>query len=79
HDHPFITQAGYEISADDVVTLTRTLLTWPDRWHELAVVLQQINTGIASQQLSDLVDESYSPDAEDALNVITCADVANPG
>ncbi|CAI0806616.1 alpha/beta hydrolase [Serratia entomophila] len=79
HDHPFVTQAGYEISADDVLTVTRSLLLWPERWHELATLLHQLDAGIAGQQVSDLIDESYSPDADDALNVITCADVADPG
>ncbi len=78
HDQPFVTAAGYEISADDVLTVTRSLLLWPERWHELATVLRQLDAGIAGQQVSDLIDESYSPDADDALNVITCADVANP-
>ncbi|MBH3291824.1 alpha/beta fold hydrolase [Serratia marcescens] len=78
HEQPFVTAAGYEISADDVLTVTRSLLLWPERWHELATVLRQLDAGIAGQQVSDLIDESYSPDADDALNVITCADVANP-
>ena len=61
-----------------MLTVTRSLLLWPERWHELATVLRQLDAGIAGQQVSDLIDESYSPDADDALNVITCADVANP-
>ncbi|CAI0798403.1 alpha/beta hydrolase [Serratia ficaria] len=79
HERPFVTQDGYEISADDVITATRSLLPWPERWHELATLVRQINGGIAGRQAADLIDESYSPDADDALNVITCADVADPG
>ncbi|MEX0632197.1 alpha/beta fold hydrolase [Serratia ureilytica] len=29
HEQPFVTAAGYEISADDVLTVTRSLLLWP--------------------------------------------------
>lgn len=78
HAAPFVTQAGYEIYPDDVIAVTRALLLWPQRWPELAQVLEQIASGQAGEQASTLIDESYAPDAEDARNVITCADSATP-
>lgn len=36
HDAPYVTSSGYEISADDVITLTRNLLPCRERWPELA-------------------------------------------
>ncbi len=78
HDTPFVTRSGYEISADDVITLTRNLLLWRERWPELARALRKIDAGAADDEVTDLIDESYTPDADDALTVITCADVAQP-
>lgn len=78
HAEPFVTQSGYEISADDVITLTRNLLPWRERWPELASALHKIDAGTADDKVTDLIDESYTPDADDALTVIACADVARP-
>lgn len=79
HDTPFITQSGYEISAEDVITLTRALLPWHERWPELASALRKIDAGAADDDVTNLIDESYTPDIDDAQTVITCADVARPG
>lgn len=78
HDAPFVTRSGYEISADDVIILTRNLLPWRERWPELANALRKIDAGTADDEVTDLIDEGYTPDADDALTVITCADVARP-
>jgi pimeloyl-ACP methyl ester carboxylesterase len=78
HDTPFVTPSGYEISADDVITLTRNLLPRRERWPELAAALGKIKAGKADDGVADLIDESYSPDADDARTVITCADMATP-
>jgi pimeloyl-ACP methyl ester carboxylesterase len=78
HDTPFVTPSGYEISADDVITLTRNLLPWRERWPELATALRKIDEGKADDAVTDLIDESYTPDADDARMVITCADMAKP-
>lgn len=79
HDAPFVTRSGYEISADDVITLTRTLLPWHERWPELANALRKIDAGTAGDEVTDLIDEGYTPNTDDAQTVITCADVARPG
>ncbi|MDQ9125037.1 alpha/beta hydrolase [Serratia fonticola] len=78
HDTPFVTPSGYEISADDVITLTRNLLPRRERWPELATALRKIDAGKADDAVTDLIDESYTPDADDARTVITCADMAKP-
>ncbi|PVZ86645.1 alpha/beta hydrolase [Serratia sp. S1B] len=78
HDTPLVTQSGYEISADDVITVTRRLLPWKARWPELANALRKIDTGTADDEVTDLIDENYTPNADDAEAVITCADMAKP-
>ncbi|WP_337264693.1 MULTISPECIES: alpha/beta hydrolase [unclassified Serratia (in: enterobacteria)] len=78
HDAPLVTQSGYEISADDVITLTRSLLPWHERWPELAAALRKIDAGAADDEVTDLIDEGYTPNTDDAQTVITCADVARP-
>lgn len=78
HDTPLVTQSGYEISSDDVVTLTRNLLPWRERWPELANALRKIDSGTADDQETDLIDENYSPNTDDARMVITCSDTARP-
>ena len=78
YETPFVTPAGYEISADDVITLTRNLLPRRERWPELATALRKIDTGKADDAVANLIDESYTPDADDARTVITCADVGKP-
>lgn len=78
HDAPFITPSGYEISADDVITLTRNLLPKRERWPELAAALRKIDEGKADDAVTTLIDESYTPDADDARTVIACADMGKP-
>ncbi|WON78610.1 alpha/beta hydrolase [Serratia sp. UGAL515B_01] len=78
HSAPFVTQSGYEISSEDVVTLTRNLLPWRERWPELANALRKIDSGTADDQETGLIDENYSPYTDDARMVITCSDTARP-
>ncbi|WP_411753955.1 alpha/beta fold hydrolase, partial [Serratia sp. (in: enterobacteria)] len=78
HDTPFITPSGYEIAADDAIILTRNLLPKRERWPKLAKALGKIDAGKADGGVTDLIDESYTPDADDARTVITCADMAKP-
>ncbi|MBF7688183.1 alpha/beta fold hydrolase [Acinetobacter sp. EC24] len=78
HDHPLIAEDGYEITADKVLNTTYSLLVLNDRWSDLVMMLSDISDGIASQELSDLIQEYNSEDVDSTLSVITCADVSNP-
>lgn len=79
YDTALVTADGDEISADDVLTTTQSLLLWSDRWPELIALLHKAKAGITDEQVAGLIDENVGEDADDALSVISCADVAIPG
>ncbi|WPN51118.1 alpha/beta hydrolase [Pseudomonas sp. P9_2] len=79
YDTALITPDGDEVTADDLLTTTQALLLWSDRWPELMALLHKANDGIADEQVAGLIDENVGEDADDALSVISCADVAIPG
>lgn len=74
-----ITADGDQVTADDLLISTQSLLLWSDRWPDLIALLHKVNAAIADEQVAGLIEENAGEEADDALSVISCADTAAPG
>lgn len=74
HAQPLYGAEGRQISSNDLISLTTSLLLWRSSWPSLATAVRQLSTGIVSKEVSGLLGYSASFGDTDALSVITCAD-----
>lgn len=65
------------IDAEALISLTISLLIQPDDWPVLAHVLRQLGTGTLDKITEDAFREDSNNSINDALTVITCADLGS--
>ncbi|HGA5440113.1 TPA: alpha/beta hydrolase [Salmonella enterica subsp. enterica serovar Eastbourne] len=75
---PLYGPEGQQISSDDLISLTTSLLLWRTSWPLLATAVRQLSHGIISKEIVDALSYASSSYGEqDALDAITCADQAS--
>ncbi|MEB5932403.1 alpha/beta hydrolase [Pseudomonas mosselii] len=78
HQKPLTTKSGRIITADDVLKSTELLLLWSEYWPDLATFLRKASLRDADEKMADMISENFGSESENALNVISCADIAMP-
>lgn len=74
HSQPLYDAEGREISSNDLISLTTSLLLWRSSWPSLATAVRQLSAGIVSKEVSGSLGYSASLGDTDALSVISCVD-----
>ncbi|UGA37648.1 alpha/beta fold hydrolase [Chromobacterium haemolyticum] len=83
HSSPLSRSDGQQVSANELRSLTTSLLIWHSSWPDLATVVRQLSKGVVGKKvekiLSQQESDSISNLSEDALNVISCVDFSPAG
>ncbi|WP_159565775.1 alpha/beta hydrolase [Budvicia diplopodorum] len=74
HSQPLYGAEDRQISSDDLISLTTSLLLWRSSWPSLATAVRQLSIGIVSKEVIGLLDYSASFGDPDALNAISYTD-----
>ncbi|WP_338567324.1 alpha/beta hydrolase [Pseudomonas canadensis] len=78
-ESPLPLKDGNEMTAEDLVSTVQSMLLWYEFWPDLIALLRQTQTKNADEQLAQLVTDHAGRETNEALGVITCADIAVPG
>ncbi|MCS3803903.1 pimeloyl-ACP methyl ester carboxylesterase [Chromobacterium alkanivorans] len=83
HSTPLSRADGQQVSANELKSLTTSLLIWHSSWPDLATAVRQLSKGVVGKKVEQILGQQESDSisylSEDALNVISCVDFSPSG